>query len=65
MKLFFKALAAAAVGGAATAIAQASATGNHDPKSLGIAAAVGAVIAVSHYLAESPVTKPAPPAAGQ
>jgi hypothetical protein len=61
MKTFLKSLAAAAVGGAAASIAQVAATGNHDPKALGVAAAVGAVVAVSHYLLESPVTKPAQP----
>lgn len=64
MKTFLKSLAAAAVGGAAASIAHSQATGNTDPKQLGITAAVGAAIAVAHYLLESPV-KPAAAPAGQ
>lgn len=63
MKTFFKSLAAAAVGGAAASVAQAGATGKADPHALAIAATVGAVIAVSHYLLESPLGKPQQPAA--
>lgn len=63
MKTFLKSLAAAAIGGAAASIAHAQTTGNTDPKQLGITAAVGAVVAVAHYLLESPVKPAAAPAA--
>lgn len=58
MKAWIHGLSAAAIGGSATAIASALATGGHvDFQALGKVALVGAVLTAAGYLKQSPLPK--------
>ena len=54
-RAFFKALAAAGVGGAAFAVQQVASDPNAHPKVIGTAALTGATVGVLGYLAKSPL----------
>ena len=60
-KTIFKALGAAALGGAATGATEALTVGTTNPKAIGITAAVGAIAAVAAYLKQSPLEGPRAP----
>jgi hypothetical protein len=53
--LWLKGLFAAALGGAVASVAQAAAAGSTQPKNLGTAAFVGAILTLSAYLTQSPL----------
>jgi hypothetical protein len=62
MRAAWKAILAAAVGGAATAASDALMfDGTTHPKQLAVKAAIGATVAVAGYLKQSPIKPEAPP----
>lgn len=59
MQTFLKALAMAAVSGAAAAIAHASTDGTANPQATAAVALAGALSGVVAYLMKSPIARPA------
>ena len=53
--LWFKGLAAAAIGGAVASAAQAAAAGSIQLKNLGASALAGAILTLGAYLTQSPL----------
>ncbi len=56
--VWFKGFAAAVLGGTLSSVAQAAATGSLDASKLKVSALTGAVLTLSAYLTQSPVTPP-------